>query len=332
MRILVTGGAGYIGAITTRYLLDNGHEVVVLDSLARGVRSAVDKRAEFVCAPVGDAGALEEVLPGCDAVVHLAGLIEVAESQRMPGVYFDSNVAQPVRMLDAMIRHDVDSIVYSSTAAVYGEPKRIPITEDAPTCPVNFYGASKLMFEQMLDWYARSHGLRSVRFRYFNVAGAWPDGSLGEAHDPETHIIPRILSAIATGQDRFEVFGDDYPTEDGTCVRDYIHVYDLARAHLMGLEWLAEEAMRSRSPCTTVFNLGSGRGYSNMEVLKACTETTGVELAVSVGPRRSGDPAMLVASADHAVEALGWKPGRGALHEMIADAWRWHSGKPGCGG
>ncbi len=348
MRILVTGGAGYIGAITTRHLLDHGHDVIVLDSLVRGVRRAVDERADFVRASVGDAVALEEVLPGCDAVMHMAGLIEVAESQREPGAYFDANVAEPVRMLEAMVRHGVDSIVFSSTAAVYGDLKRMPIVEDAPTHPVNFYGASKLMFERMLDWYGCAHGLRSVRLRYFNVAGAWPDGSLGEAHDPETHIIPRILEAMKGGQSRFEVYGDDYPTADGTCVRDYIHVCDLAQAHLLGLEWLSDEGAdwsglaepRSvtegpgdgsaekhifESPPTRVFNLGSGRGYSNLEVLRVCAEVTGVEIDLVVGPRRPGDPAVLVASADRAREVLGWESRPGGLNEMVADAWRWHT-------
>lgn len=350
MRILVTGGAGYIGAITTRLLCDAGHSVVVLDSLVRGRREAVDPRAAFVRGSVGHAAVLDEVLPGCEAVMHLAGLIEVAESQREPGRYFQANVAEPVMMLDAMVRHGVDVLVFSSTAAVYGEPEQVPIVEDAVLAPVNAYGATKLMFEQMLDWYGRAHGVRSVRFRYFNVAGAWPDGSLGEAHDPETHIIPRILGAMASGQGRFEVFGDDYPTPDGTCVRDYIHVCDLAEAHRLGLEWLhAGDGSGGDRPAAegdpeaggsgvggsgvggsgagVALNLGNGRGYSNLEVIRACAQVTGRDVEVVMGPRRPGDPAVLVASASRAGEVLGWEPARGEIVTMIADAWRWHSGK-----
>ncbi len=319
MRILVTGGAGYIGAITARHLLDTGHSVVVLDSLVRGRREAVDPRAEFVQGSVGDSGLLDSVLPGCDAVMHLAGLIEVGESQREPGRYFTANVAEPIVMLDAMVRHGVDAIVFSSTAAVYGEPQVVPIPEDAVLAPVNAYGATKLMFEQMLDWYGVAHQMRSVRFRYFNVAGAWPDGSLGEAHDPETHIIPRILGAIASAQAHFEVFGDDYPTPDGTCVRDYIHVCDLAEAHRLGLESLGGGGD------SAVLNLGTGRGYSNLEVVSACAEVTGRKVEIAIGPRRPGDPAVLVASAQRAAVLLGWEPARGELSTMIADAWRWHS-------
>ena len=321
MRILVTGGAGYIGAITARHLLDAGHEVVVLDSLERGRREAIDSRATFVHSAVGDTSALDAILPDCDGVMHLAGLIEVAESQREPGAYFDANVAQPVRMLDAMVRHGVCDIVFSSTAATYGEPDEVPIVEDAPTRPINVYGASKLMFEQMLDAYGAAHGIRSVRFRYFNVAGAWPDGSLGEAHDPETHIVPRILQAMASGQREFEVYGDDYPTPDGTCVRDYIHVCDLAEAHRLGLERLHDGREGG------VFNLGNGQGYSNLEVVRTCAEVTGVDVDVRIGPRRPGDPAVLVASAERARSELGWTPARGELQTMIADAWRWHSSR-----
>ncbi|MBS3956263.1 MAG: UDP-glucose 4-epimerase GalE [Clostridiales bacterium] len=322
MRICVTGGAGYIGSITARHLIDSGHDVVVLDSLVRGRAEAVDPRARFVRGDIGDITALDDALPGCDAVMHLAGLIEVAESQREPGAYFDVNTARPVLMLEAMRRHTIPAIVFSSTAAVYGEPESVPIIEDAPTRPINTYGATKLMFEQMLDAYGTAHGIRSVRFRYFNVAGAWPDASLGEAHDPETHIIPRILQAMGSGQREFEVFGDDYSTPDGTCVRDYIHVCDLAEAHRLGLEHLHAGGDGG------VFNLGNGQGYSNLEVVRACAEVTGVDIEVRTGPRRAGDPAVLVASADRARAELGWIPARGELHTMIADAWRWHSVSP----
>ncbi|MBW6467797.1 MAG: UDP-glucose 4-epimerase GalE [Coriobacteriia bacterium] len=319
MRILVTGGAGYIGSITTHRLLEAGHDVVVVDSLIRGHRDAVDRRATFVEGEIGDPSVMARVLPGCDAVMHLAGLIEVAESQSEPGRYFDANVAQPARMLDAMVDHGVRAIVFSSTAAVYGEPSSVPISEDAPTHPVNVYGATKLMFERLLDWYRAAHDLRSIRLRYFNVAGALPDGSLGEAHDPETHIIPRLLTSFAAGTTRFEVFGDDYPTPDGTCVRDYIHVCDLAEAHLLSLEEMG------RGGEGGVYNLGNERGFSNLEVIGVCAEVAGTGVDVVRGPRRAGDPAVLVASSGKARRELGWTPKHTDLRGIVADAWRWHS-------
>jgi len=318
VKVLVTGGAGYIGSVTVRDLADAGHEVVVLDTLERGHEWAVDPRATLVVGDVGDETALATALPGVDAVMHLAGYIEVAESQRDPGRYFENNVARPLVMLRAMVAHGVDALVFSSTAAVYGEPERVPVTEDARLAPVNAYGASKLVFEQLLELFGSAHGLRSVRFRYFNVAGAMPDASLGEAHDPETHIIPRVLGAMAAGQERFEVFGDDYPTPDGTCVRDYVHVCDLARAHRLGLEAL------HAGDAGGVYNLGNGEGFSNLEVVRMCAEVTGRDVSVEFGPRRPGDPAVLVACADRAEAALGWRPERAALADIVADAWRWH--------
>jgi UDP-glucose 4-epimerase len=322
MQILVTGGAGYIGSMTTRVLLDAGHDCVVLDTLERGHRSAVDPRAEFVQGSVGDVVVLDEVLPGCDAVMHLAGYIEVAESVAEPQKYFTANTLEPAKMLKRMQEHGVGSIVFSSTAAVYGEPESVPITEDAPTLPVNPYGASKLAFEEFLEGCRWDFGLKSVRFRYFNVAGAWPDGSMGEAHNPESHLIPRILRAMSEGQSRFEVFGNDYPTPDGTCVRDYIHVLDLAQAHRLALESLGSGGLGG------VFNLGNGLGYSNLEVVRACAAVTGREVDVDFGPRRAGDPAALVASAEKASQELGWTPGRGDLAEIVGDAWRWHQAHP----
>lgn len=322
MRFLVTGGAGYIGSHTVRHLLDQGHEVVVLDTLERGYAAAVDPRARLQVGDVGDARALNQVMPGCDAVMHLAGYIEVAESQAEPGRYFQNNTCRPLVMLEAMVRYGVSAIVFSSTAAVYGEPEVVPIPEEAATRPINAYGASKLMFEQLLDWYGRLHGLRSIRFRYFNVAGAWPDGSLGEAHQPETHILPRILGAMALGRDRFEVFGCDYPTPDGTCIRDYIHVLDLAQAHRLGLERLAGGGEGG------VFNLGSGQGFTNLEVVNTCAEVTGVRMETVRRPRRPGDPAVLIASSDRARGELGWNPERPRLEQMAADAWRWHRAHP----
>jgi UDP-glucose 4-epimerase len=317
VRILVTGGAGYIGSITTKTLLDRGHECVVLDDLSRGHRGAVDPRAEFIVGGVGDRAVVEAAIAGCDAVMHLAGLIEVAESQREPELYRRVNAEEPTVMLEVMAAAGVDAIVYSSTAAVYGEPEEIPITEDAALEPVNAYGASKLAFEMELA--ARHESLRAVTFRYFNVAGAWPDGSLGEQHDPETHIIPRILGAVVAGEKSFTVFGDDYPTRDGSCVRDYIHVVDLAAAHVLALEHLGAGGGSG------VFNLGNGEGFTNLEVLRACEAVTGIEMAVTVGPRRDGDPAALVASSTKARELFGWEPSYPAVESMVEHAWRWHS-------
>jgi UDP-glucose 4-epimerase len=322
MRILVTGGAGYIGSITTRVLLDAGHECLVLDTLERGHRAAVDPRAEFAQGSVGDEAVLDRVLPGCDAVMHLAGYIEVAESVTDPEKYFRANTIEPTKMLAQMNAHGVGAIVFSSTAAVYGEPESVPITESARTLPVNPYGASKLAFEELLEGCRGDFGLKSVRFRYFNVAGAWPDGSMGEAHDPESHLIPRILKAMADGQSRFEVYGNDYPTPDGTCVRDYIHVLDLARAHQLALESLGSGGAGG------VFNLGNGLGYSNLEIVRACAEVTGRDVDVDCGPRRAGDPAVLVASAEKAGRELGWRATRGDLTEIVGDAWRWHQAHP----
>jgi UDP-glucose 4-epimerase len=322
MRVLVTGGAGYIGSITVRTLLDAGHEVIVLDTLEKGWRAAVDGRATLEVGNVGDRGVLDRLLPGCDAVVHLAGYIEVAESQASPDRYFANNVFAPAVMLEAMADHGVDALVFSSSAAVYGRPDILPILESAETSPINAYGASKLAFERLLEGSAARNGLRSVRLRYFNAAGAWHDGSLGEAHAPETHLIPRVLRAIAVGSTSFEVYGGDYDTPDGTCVRDYVHVCDLATAHRLALERLAQ------GDSGGVFNLGNGRGFSNREVVAACAEVTGRDVKIAIGPRREGDPPRLVASPERARSDLGWTPGRGELRDVVGDAWRWHRAHP----
>jgi UDP-glucose 4-epimerase len=320
VRVLVTGGAGYIGSISTRVLLDAGHDVVVLDSLERGNAAAVDGRARLVRAGVDDARALDEVLPLADAVLHCAGYIDVAESQADPDLYYRKNLSAPSVMLDRMMTHGVRYLVFSSTAAVYGEPANVPIPETARCFPVNVYGASKLAFERMIEAAEHAGALSAVRLRYFNVAGAWPDGSLGEAHDPETHIVPRILRSAAEGA-RFTLFGDDYPTPDGTCIRDYVHVADLAEAHRLALEWLAS------NDGGLVCNLGSGRGYSNLEIVRACESVTGSRIAFDVAPRRAGDPARLVASIGKAEEVLGWSPERD-LDSMVADARTWHAAHP----
>jgi UDP-glucose 4-epimerase len=322
MRVLVTGGAGYIGSVTVRSLLDAGHDVTVLDTLETGWRSAVDVRAVLQVGSVGDRAALDRSLAGCDAVMHLAGYIEVAESQADPDRYYANNLLAPAVMLDAMADHGVGALVFSSTAAVYGIPASVPIAEDALTAPINAYGASKLAFEELLDGPGPSRTIRSTRLRYFNAAGAWPDGSMGEAHQPETHLIPRVLSAMAAGVDEFEVYGGDYDTPDGTCVRDYVHVCDLARAHILALEDLAGGGAGA------LYNLGNGRGYSNREVVAACAEVSGRQVSVRIGPRRPGDPDSLVASHARANAGLGWSPDRGDLRTIVEDAWRWHSAHP----
>jgi len=317
MRILVTGGAGYIGSITARLLLDVGYEVSVVDTLERGHRAAVDDRAQLFVGDVGDRDILRAALAGCSAVVHFAAYAEVGESQRYPEKYFDNNVTRPSRMLEEMTQAGVREIVFSSTCSVYGEPLSVPITEDAPRLPINAYGASKLEFETILAHLADTAGLRPLCLRYFNVAGAWPGGILGEDHDPESHIVPRILRAAMSGDHSFTVFGDDYPTRDGSCVRDYVHVVDLAHAHLRALEYL------SAGGGPAAVNLGNGEGYSNLEVLRACEDTTAVQMDVRMGPRRDGDPATLVASSERASQLLGWKPTRD-LRQTVDDAWKWH--------
>lgn len=320
--MLVTGGAGYIGSIAVRSLVESGAEVVVLDTLERGWREAVHPDAELVEGSVGDAELVCDVVDGCDVVMHFAGLIDVAESEREPERYHRVNADEPVALLEAMAARGVDALVFSSTAAVYGEPARVPIREEDAVRPVNAYGASKLAFERAIEERAR-HGLRAIRFRYFNVAGAWEDGSLGEAHVPETHLIPRILCAMRDGERTFEVFGGDYPTRDGTCVRDYIHVRDLVDAHLLGVERLLAGMEGG------VYNLGNGEGFTNREVVLACARVTGVPVSIEIGPRRPGDPAVLIASAERAERELGWRRQRPSLEQMIEDAWRWHLARPG---
>jgi len=321
MRVLVTGGAGYIGSITARTFIEAGHEVTVLDSLERGHAAAVDSRATLVQASVGDTEALAHVLPGTDLVLHFAGYIDVAESQAEPDLYFQKNLREPSVMLERMRAFGVRHLVFSSTAAVYGQPDVIPIVEDAPTVPINAYGTSKLAFEHRIVEAESAADLSAVRLRYFNVAGAWPDGSLGEDHEPETHIVPRLLQAAESGAP-FTVFGDDYPTPDGTCVRDYIHVVDLVEAHLAA----AEHLMRGGDGLAC--NVGGGRGYSNLDLVETCAQVVGQKMDTVFGARRSGDPAALVAAVDRAREVFGWVPRRD-LATMVHDAWRWRTSHPG---
>ena len=314
MRVLVTGGAGYIGGITVEQLILAGHEVVVLDTLVTGHRESVAPGAELDTHSVMDKQAVVGLLKEhrVEAVLHCAARSLVGQSMQDPGLYFTENVVGGIALLDALREAKVDRIVFSCTAAVYGEPDRVPIRENAPTRPVNPYGASKLAFESAMGWYA-AYGLRSVSLRYFNVAGA--SEHYGERHDPETHLVPNMLQA-ARGGTPLTIFGNDYPTADGTAIRDYIHVLDLADAHIAALELTAD-----MEPGQEIANLGSGSGFSVKQVLVAASRIVGEEIPHSYGPRRAGDPPALIASYDRAEELLGWRPQRGSLKEMIGSAW-----------
>ena len=314
MRLLVTGGAGYIGSVVAAQCADRGHDVVVLDDLSTGHEDAVPAAAAFRPGTIRD-DATAVLSTGIDAVLHFAARSLVGESVAHPGRYWDSNLGGTLALLEAMRATGTRRIVFSSTAAVYGEPERTPITETAPARPASPYGASKIAADTALAEHARMHGIGAVSLRYFNVAGAHADAAgtwRGERHDPETHLIPTVLG-IASGGGQLQLFGDDYPTPDGTCIRDYLHVSDLAYAHLLALE-------AAVPGCHAVYNLGSGTGYSNREVLDACQDVTGREIPATVAPRRPGDPAVLVASADAITADLGWRPERD-LRSMVADAW-----------
>ena len=321
MRILVTGGAGYIGSITTRALCDRGHDVRVIDTLEKGHKWAVDSRAKLYEGSIADKPLVEQALDGVDAVMHLAGYIEVGESMKDPQRYFSNNVDNGHVLLEQCHKAGVKNFVFSSTAAVYGQPKIIPVSENDELAPINPYGESKRQFELLLDEYAEQ-GIRSIRFRYFNVAGAWPDGSLGEAHSPETHLIPNVIRALMSG-DKVHIFGQNYPTKDGTCVRDYIHVCDLAQAHIYALEALGGGEQGG------IYNLGNGQGFSNLEIVTACCEALGIDAAtrkacVIMDPPREGDPATLVASSTRARERFGWEPRYATIDEIVSHACAWH--------
>ena len=320
MKLLVTGGAGYVGSVTSRLLLDAGHEVVVLDNLSTGFREAVAQDATFVEADIADAARVLTRSAGFDAVLHFAGLIAAGESMVKPEIYWHDNVVGSLALLDAVRTAGVPRLVFSSTAAVYGNPVELPITETAIKAPTNTYGATKLAFDYALTSSAFAHGLAAVSLRYFNVAGALirPDGTaIGERHAPETHLIPIALQVAAGRRDKLQLFGDDYPTPDGTNVRDYIHVEDLARAHLLALA--AATAGEHR-----IYNLGNGNGFSNKQVVEVARTVTGAELPVEIAPRRDGDPASLVASSALARAELGWVPEKDALATMIGDAWEFY--------
>lgn len=319
MKLLVTGGAGYIGSVTSRLLIDAGHEVVVLDNLVTGFREAVAPDATFVEKDIADAADVLTPQAGFDAVLHFAGLIAAGESMTRPELYWHDNVVKSLALLDAVRAARVPRFVFSSTAAVYGNPVELPIPETAVKAPTNTYGATKLTFDHALTSETFAHGLAAVSLRYFNVAGAYiRDGhEIGERHDPETHLIPIALQVAAGKRDKLQLFGDDYPTADGTNVRDYIHVEDLARAHLLALDAATGGEHK-------IYNLGNGNGFSNKQVVEAAREITGADLPVEIAPRRSGDPATLVASSDRARSELGWVPEKNTLQAMIGDAWTFY--------
>jgi UDP-glucose 4-epimerase len=320
VRILVTGGAGYIGSVVARQLLDRGDEVTVLDSLYRGHRAAIPEGARFEHVDLLDLDATKGVLRhGFDGVVHLAALALVAESVVKPELYHRGNVVSSLNLLDAMREAGVRRIVFSSTCATYGEPEVVPISEETPTSPVNAYGNSKLAVDRMLADEARAHGIAAVSLRYFNVAGA--AGPLGEDHEPETHLIPLVLRAASGRNPHVSVLGTDYPTEDGTAVRDYVHVSDLGRAHLLALD-------RATPGRHDIFNIGAGRGYSVRQVIDTARAVTGIDIPVKEGPRRPGDPPNLVAATAKARDELGWTPEQ-TLEDTIRDAWAWFEANPG---
>ena len=327
MKILVTGGAGYIGGAVTALLAEKGHEAVVFDNLSHGRRDLLPPGVEFVQGELADRSELENIFIAArnqgkpfDGVLHFAALIEAGESMLRPELFFRNNTASTLSLLEAILAHGPRRLVFSSTAAVYGEPESVPITEDARLLPTNPYGESKLLVEQMLGWLNRIHGLRYASLRYFNVAGA-PEGpqgvTRGEAHEPESHLIPLVLDVALGRRNSIKIFGDDYPTPDGTCIRDYIHVSDLADAHL-----LAFDALETRD--RLIFNLGNGRGFSVREVIESARRVTGHPIPAEVHPRRPGDPAVLVASSEKAIRELGWKPKYTQLDEIVRTAWAWH--------
>ena len=324
MAILVCGGAGYIGSHAVHALVEKGEQVVIVDNLQTGHRGALNTAAKFYEGDIRDASVLDKIFTEnkIEAVIHFAANSLVGESMEKPLLYFNNNVYGMQVLLEAMVRYGVDKIVFSSTAATYGEPKRVPIHEDDETCPTNTYGETKLTMEKMMKWVSRANGVRYVSLRYFNAAGALPDGSIGEDHKTETHLIPLILQVPTGRRDHITVFGDDYPTPDGTCLRDYIHVVDLADAHVLALEYLRKGGV------SDIFNLGNGQGFSVKEMIAAAEKATGRSIKVEIGARRAGDPAQLIASSEKARTVLGWKPQFTDVEQVIGTAWKWHESHP----
>lgn len=324
MSILVLGGAGYIGSHTVHALIEAGRDVVVADNLVTGHRAAVHPQARLYEGDLSDRAFLDRLLEreSIDGVIHFAAYSLVGESVSNPLKYYRNNLCGTEVLLEALVAHGVERIVFSSTAATYGEPERIPILESDRTQPTNPYGETKLSMEKMIRWTGRAHNLRYVALRYFNACGALPDGSIGEDHQPETHLIPIVLQVALGRRERLDIFGGDYPTPDGTCVRDYIHVCDLADAHIRALTYLEQGGQ------SDVFNLGNGVGFSNLQVVETARAVTGHPIPSSIEARRPGDPATLVASSDKAARVLGWQPRYTDLGEIICTAYRWHQSHP----
>ena len=336
MKVLVTGGAGYIGGTVAALLADRGHKPIVFDNLGHGRRDLLPRGVDLVVGNLADRPLLDSLFLRAraegtpfDAVMHFAALIEAGESMVKPEIYFRNNTASTLTLLESVLAHGPKKIVFSSTAAVYGEPDTVPIPEDARLQPTNAYGESKLLVEHMLGWFHRIHGLRSASLRYFNVAGA-PEGpqgvTRGEAHEPESHLIPLILDVALGRRQSIRIYGDDYPTPDGTCIRDYIHVSDLADAHLLALDALdrqPQRAQQDQSP-RLVYNLGNGQGFSVKEVIESARRVTGHAIPAELHPRRPGDPAVLVAGSEKAIRELGWKPRYTELDDILRTAWAWH--------
>ncbi len=320
MKILISGGAGYIGSTVAQQLLDAGHRVTIYDNLSSGHLAAIPAAATFVWGDTLDRAALDTVLADAhfDAVLHFAAFIEAGESMREPGRFFRNNVTGSLTLIEAAVSHGVTRFVFSSTAGVYAS-KDGPLAEDDPVAPSSVYGATKHIVEQALEWYARIHGLRVAALRYFNAAGA--TGPRGEAHRPETHLIPLVLQVALGQREQIAVFGNDYPTPDGTCIRDYIHIEDLASAHVLALEGLANRSFMR-------YNLGNGNGYSVLEVIETARAVTGHPIPAAMRPRRPGDPAILIASSGKIRAELGWQPRHPDLAEIVGSAWEWHRAHP----
>lgn len=325
MATLVLGGAGYIGSHTVDRLIEKGEKTIVVDSLVTGHRQAVNKDAKFYQGDIADKDFMRQVFKensDIDAVIHFAAYSLVAESMKKPLKYFDNNTAGMVKLLEVMNEFSIDKIVFSSTAATYGIPEEVPIKETTPQNPINPYGESKLMMEKIMRWADKAYGIKFVPLRYFNVAGAKPDGSIGEDHMPETHLLPIVLQVAMGKRDKLQIFGDDYNTPDGTNIRDYVHPLDLADAHILAVDYL-----KAGNP-STAFNLGSTTGFSNREILEAARKVTNKEISAEIAPRRGGDPDVLVASSTKAREVLGWKPQFDDISKIIETAWKWHTLHP----
>ncbi len=324
MTILVLGGAGYIGSHTVYELIDNGEDVVIIDNLLTGHKEAIHTKARFYKGDIRDREFLDDVFKKekIDAVIHFAACSLVGESMEKPLKYYDNNLCGTKILLDSMVANGIDKIVFSSTAATYGEPEKVPILETDRTEPTNTYGETKLSMEKMFKWVGKAHGLRYVSLRYFNACGAHISGQIGEDHNPESHLIPLILQVPNGKREYISIFGDDYDTKDGTCVRDYIHVTDLAQAHILAVKYLQSGNE------SNIFNLGNGVGFTVKEVIDTARKVTSHPIPAKITPRRAGDPAQLIASSEKAKEILGWTPEHNSLEEIISTAWNWHKNHP----